>query len=74
MAIKIGKTLGKVGKFVKNRLKEKSTYIGAAAIAVALGKPEIAEAIGKYADIGFLILGGALVGADTTNTTHLETE
>jgi galactitol-specific phosphotransferase system IIC component len=59
--------LKKIGKFLKTRLKEKSTYVGMAAIAVAVGKPEIATEIVKYSDIGLLILGGSLLSVDTTN-------
>jgi galactitol-specific phosphotransferase system IIC component len=69
MGIKIGLALKKAGRFVKRRLKERSTYIGAAAVAVAVGKPEVADAIKEYADIGFLILGitgGGLIAADTS--------
>lgn len=62
MAIK----LKKIGKFLKARLSEKSTYVGLATLAVAFGAPEVGIAITKYADIGMLILGSGLVAVDTT--------
>lgn len=58
--------LKKIASFVLSRLKEKSTYVGAAALAVAVGAPEIADNIVKYGDIGLLILGSGLVAVDTT--------
>lgn len=58
--------LKKVFSFLKARLKEKSTYIGAAALAVAVGKPEIAAAINEYSNIGLLVLGGSLLTLDTS--------
>lgn len=64
--------LKKIANFVVARLKEKSTYVGAAALAVALGAPEIAENIVKYGDIGLLILGTGLVAVDTTSTIPVE--
>lgn len=64
--------LRKIGNFLKARVKEKSTWVGVAAIAVAVGEPGIAQAVGKYSDIAMLILGGAAVSADTTNVDHLD--
>lgn len=62
-----------IGKFLKARLKEKSTYIGAAALAVALGKPEIGAAINEYSNIGLLIIGGGLMASGDTGEAPADT-
>lgn len=62
MAIKIGKILSWVAK----RAKEPTTYVGLGAIATAVGKPEIADAIGQYGQAAVLILGGGLIAHPKT--------
>lgn len=66
--------LKKIGAFLKKRAKEKSTYVGLATLAVALGAPEIGIAISKYSDIGLLLLGSGLVAANTTNSEYVPSE
>lgn len=62
MAIKIGK----VFNWIVKRAKEPSTYVGLGVIATAVGKPEIANAIGQYGQAAVLILGGGLIAHPNT--------
>lgn len=60
--------LGKVLKWVAKRAKEPTTYVGLGAIATAIGKPEVADAIGQYGQAAVLILGGGLIAHPKTAT------
>ena len=66
MAIKLGKALAYVAK----RAKEPSTYAGLALIAVLVGKPELADTIGKVGQIAGLVLGGGLVAHQEVTATE----
>lgn len=57
MALKIGKAL----KWLVQRAKEPSTYIGIATVAVIVGKPELANTIGQIGQAVGLIVGGGLM-------------
>ena len=64
MAIKIGKALS----WLVKRAKEPTTYVGLGVVATAIGKPELANAIGQYGQAAVLILGGGLIAHPGTPT------
>lgn len=53
--------MAKIFKWIGQRAKEKTTYAGLATIAVLVGKPELAEPIGKIGQIAGMVLGGGLM-------------
>jgi hypothetical protein len=59
-------SLKKIGRWFGRRLKEKSTYVGIATVAVAVGAPpEVTDAIGKAGQLAALIFGTGLIAATT---------
>jgi len=58
----------KIARWAGRRLAEKSTYVGLATIAVAVGAPvDVIETIGKAGQIATLIFGSGLVAATTSD-------
>lgn len=53
--------MGGIFKWLGRRAREKSTYAGIAAVAVALGKPELAATIGQIGQVAVAVLGGGLM-------------
>jgi hypothetical protein len=68
----IGNALKKLGKWAFRRLKEPSTYVGVSMVAVALGKPEVAEKIGSYGQIATILLGTGIAAATTSQHTPID--
>lgn len=64
MAIKLKKVLA----WLLARIKEPSTYAGAAAVAVVVGKPDLANDIGQIGQAIVLITGGGLMAYGPTPT------
>ena len=63
-------SLNKIARWASHRLMEKSTYIGLATIAVAVGAPpEVAAVIGKAGQVAALIFGTGLMTATTGGET-----
>lgn len=60
------KQLKKIGRWIVRRLKEKSTFIGAAMVAAALGAPEVAAKIGEFGQIATILFGTGLAAATTS--------
>lgn len=60
--------LKKIARWAGRRLSEKSTYIGLATVAIAVGAPpEVIETIGKAGQVAALIFGTGLVAATTAS-------
>lgn len=59
-------SLKKIAKWAGRRLTERSTYIGLATVATALGAPQLGLHIGEAGQIVTLILGTGLVAATTS--------
>lgn len=56
----------KIARWAGRRLSEKSTYIGLATVAIAVGAPpEVVETIGKAGQVAALIFGTGLAAATT---------
>lgn len=55
-----------IGKWIKSRSKERSTYVGVATIvagvATVAGRPEIADGVNEYLPLALTVLGGVLIG------------
>jgi hypothetical protein len=65
--------LKKLAKWVGRRLKERSTYIGISAIAVAVGAPvDVIGVIGKVGQVATVILGSGLIAATTSEHPPIE--
>ena len=62
----MGLKFSKIVRFIKKRAKEKSTYVGLAAVATALGAPHVGAVIDQYSTAALLILGSGLVHLDST--------
>lgn len=59
-------SLRRIARWAGRRLTEKSTYVGLATVAVAIGAPpELAAAIGKAGQVAALIFGTGLMAATT---------
>lgn len=56
----------KVLKWLGRRLKERSTYVGIATVAAAVGLPQVAEVAGQAGQIVGIVLGTGLVAATTS--------
>lgn len=54
-------SLKKILKFAAKRAKEPTTYVGLAAIATAVGAPQVGEMIGQVGTAIVLVAGGGLV-------------
>jgi len=57
MTVKLKKILA----WLLARVKEPSTYAGAAGVAVIVGKPDLADTIGQLGQAIVLITGGGLM-------------
>lgn len=58
--------LNKIGRWIGRRLKEKSTYVGLATVAAAVGAPaEVTAAIGQAGQIVAIVFGAGLMAATT---------
>lgn len=58
--------LKKIARWAGRRLSEKSTYVGLATVAIAVGAPpEIVASIGKAGQVAALIFGTGLAAATT---------
>ena len=55
----------KIFKWIGKRAKEPSTYVGAAAIATAIGAEEVGVQIQQTGQVILFILGGGLMAATT---------
>ena len=65
-------SLKNIGRWIGRRLKEKSTYIGLATIAVAVGAPpEVIAAIGQAGQLATIVFGAGLMAATTAVHTPL---
>lgn len=58
--------------WVVRRLKEPSTYVGAAAAATALGADQLGVHIGQVGQIAGIVLGTGLAAATTSRHPPLE--
>lgn len=59
-------TLKRIVRWAGRRLKEKSTYIGLATVAIAVGAPAgVIETIGTAGQIAALIFGTGMAAATT---------
>ena len=59
-------SLNKIARWAGHRLQEKSTYLGLATIAIAVGAPaEVVDSIGKAGQVAALIFGTGLAAATT---------
>lgn len=66
-------SLKRIARWAGHRLMEKSTYVGLATVAVAIGAPpEITAAIGKAGQVAALIFGTGLMAATTAGGTPVE--
>lgn len=59
-------------RWLKRRLKERSTFIGAAMVATALGWPELAAKIGEFGQIAAILFGTGLAAATTSQHPDIE--
>lgn len=60
-------SLKKIARWIGRRLKERSTYVGIGAVAVAVGAPpSVVEAIGTAGQIALVVLGTGLATATTS--------
>jgi len=59
-------SLKKILKWAGSRLKEKSTYVGLAAVATALGAAKLGVQIDEAGQIVTLIVGTGLAAASTS--------
>lgn len=59
-------SLKKIGKWVLRRLKERSTYVGLATAAVALGAEKLGAHIDQVGQIVGLVVGTGLITATTS--------
>lgn len=58
--------LKKIARWAGRRLSEKSTYVGLATVAIAVGAPpEVVASIGKAGQVAALIFGSGLAAATT---------
>lgn len=56
----------KIARWAGRRLSEKSTYVGLATVAIAVGAPaEVVDAIGRAGQVAALIFGSGLAAATT---------
>ena len=62
----------KILKWLGHRLKERSTYVGIATVAAAVGLPQVAEVAGQAGQIVGIVLGSGLVAATTSQHTPLD--
>ena len=59
-------SLKKIGRWIGRRLKEKSTYIGIATVAAAVGAPaEVTNVIGQAGQLATILFGAGLMAATT---------
>lgn len=65
-------SFNKILKWAGRRLKEPSTYVGLGTLAIALGKPELADALGKGGQIAAVVFGTGLAAATTSNHPSVE--
>ena len=56
----------KLFRWAKARLTEKSTYVGAVAVAASLGLPGVAAAVGVAGKIAAIVIGSGLITASTS--------
>jgi len=56
----------KIANWLLRRLKERSTYVGIAAVAAAVGLPEVGELVGQAGSLLTVALGGGLIAASTS--------
>lgn len=65
-------SLNKIARWAGHRLMEKSTYVGLATVAVAVGAPpEVAAVIGKAGQVAALIFGTGMMAATTGGETSV---
>ena len=65
-------SLNKIVRWAGHRLMEKSTYVGLATVAVAVGAPpEVAAVIGKAGQVAALVFGTGLMAATTGGETPI---
>ena len=63
-------SLNKIARWAGHRLMEKSTYVGLATVALAVGAPpEVAAVIGKAGQVAALIFGTGMMAATTGGET-----
>ena len=66
-------SLNRIARWAGCRLMEKSTYVGLATVAVAVGAPpEVAVVIGKVGQVAALIFGTGLMAATTRSETPVQ--
>lgn len=66
------KPVKKAARWARRRLSERSTFLGAAMVATALGWPELAAKIGEFGQIAAVLFGTGLVAATTSNHPPLD--
>lgn len=59
-------------KWLGRRLREPSTYAGAAAVATSVGLPGVAQTIGQVGQVAVIVAGSVLMGATTSVHTPLQ--
>lgn len=58
--------IGKIAKWLGRRLKERSTYAGAAIVASAVGAHQLGAQIGQFGEAAALIFGTGLMAGTTS--------
>ena len=59
-------SLKKIAKWAKRRLLERSTYVGLATAAAALGAEKLGVQIGQVGELVGVVTGALLIGATTS--------
>ncbi len=66
-------SLNRIARWAGRRLMEKSTYVGLATVAIAIGAPpEVTATIGKAGQLAALIFGTGLMAATTGSETPVQ--
>lgn len=58
--------IGKIAKWLGRRMKERSTYAGAAIVASTLGAHQLGAQIGQFGEAAALIFGTGLMTSTTS--------